>query len=229
MTFFSELTDATSVERNYLLDSPLIGDALRGDISLAQYVAFLTEAYFHVKQTVPLLMACGSRLSDDQEWLRSAVAHYIEDEIGHEQWILNDIAACGANPETVRSGAPSLATELMVSYAWDTIQRRNPVGFFGMVYVLEGTSVAMASRAAATIGQALSLPDKAFSYLVSHGDIDQDHVKFLESLINRIEKPEDRADVIHCARRFFYLYSQIFRTLPGRDSTRHAGSLRDVA
>ena len=36
----------------------------------------------------------------------------------------------------------------MVAYAYDTVQRRNPVGFFGMVYVLEGTSVALALSAA---------------------------------------------------------------------------------
>jgi hypothetical protein len=28
-------------------------------------------------------MACGARLPDRQEWLRSAIAHYIEEEIGH--------------------------------------------------------------------------------------------------------------------------------------------------
>ena len=60
-------------------------------------MAFLKEAYFHVKQTVPLLMACGSRLDDDKEWLRGAVAHYIDDEYGHEKWILNDIRACGGD------------------------------------------------------------------------------------------------------------------------------------
>ena len=36
---------------------------------------------------------------------------------------------------------PNVATELMVAYAYDTIQRINPMAFFGMVYVLEGTSI----------------------------------------------------------------------------------------
>ena len=41
-----------------------------------------------------------------------------------------------------------VATELMVAYAYDTIARGNPVGFFGMVHVLEGTSVSrVATRA----------------------------------------------------------------------------------
>ena len=230
MSFFEELATETTCERQELLASPLIEAALRGEVTREQYLAFLTEAYHHVSQTVPLLMACGSRLDADHEWLRSAVAHYIKDEYGHENWILNDIASSGGDADAVRHSQPSQATELMVSYAWDTIQRRNPVGFFGMVYVLEGTSVAIATMAANTIQKSLGLPDRAFTYLLSHGDIDQDHVKFLESLVNRIEDPRDRRDVIHCARRFFYLYGQIFRTLPGAANAGSAiNSLRGAA
>jgi pyrroloquinoline quinone (PQQ) biosynthesis protein C len=229
MNFFDTLADSVTEERNYLLSSPLIDAALRGDITRAQYVAFLREAYFHVKQTVPLMMACGSRLTDEQEWLRAAIIHYIGDEYGHEQWILDDMRVCGADPLRVTSGRPSRATELMVSYAWDTIQRHNPVGFFGMVYVLEGTSVALATQAATRMQVALDLPEHAFRYLLSHGSIDQEHVKFLEDLVNRFDKPEDRDAIIHCARRFFYLYAQIFRTLPDQRAAMERADLRQVA
>jgi pyrroloquinoline quinone (PQQ) biosynthesis protein C len=229
MKLFESLRDAVATERDYLFSSPIIGDALRGEITLAQYVAFLKEAYFHVKETVPLLMACGSRLSDDREWLRAAVVHYIEDEYGHENWILNDIRACGADPERIRNGQPSRATELMVSYAWDTIQRRDPVGFFGMVYVLEGTSVALATQAAHTLQQSLQLPKQAFSYLLSHGSIDQEHVQFLEGLMNRFDDPRDHDTITHCARRFYYLYANLFRELPDRRSATLRDDLRQVA
>lgn len=229
MYFFDTLNDAVTAERDYLVSSPLIVDCLRGDISLAQYVAFLKEAYFHVKETVPLLMACGSRLPDDKEWLRGAVAHYIDDEYGHEQWILNDIRACGANPSVVQDGTPSPATEFMVSYAWDTIQRRNPAGFFGMVYVLEGTSVALATRAAQVLMSKLGLGENAFSYLLSHGSLDQDHIKYLRDIMNRFEDPADCMAIMHCARRFFHLYAQIFRTLPDRGSAEGRPDLGLVA
>lgn len=228
MTFYEELAGLTAKERDYLLTSPIIEDALHGRITLSQYAAFLKEAYFHVKQTVPLLMDCGARLGDDREWLRKAVAHYIEDEYGHEQWILSDIAHCGFDAERVRNGDPSRATELMVSYAFDTIERRNPVGFFGMVYVLEGTSVALATQAAETIRSTLDLPRESFSYLLSHGDIDQTHVQFLENLLEQLG-PEDRKDVIHCARRFFWLYAEIFRSLPDAATAEARDELRRVA
>jgi hypothetical protein len=103
----------------------------------------------------------------------------------------------------------------MVAYAYDVAQRVNPLGFFGMVHVLEGTSITSADRAAESIQIALSLPNQAFSYLRSHGALDQDHVKFFESLMNRISDPDEQALIIRSARIFYYLYGNIFRSLTG--------------
>jgi pyrroloquinoline quinone (PQQ) biosynthesis protein C len=208
------LNSETTEDRNYLLASPIIRRSLEGDITLHDYVAFLSQAYHHVKHTVPLLMATGARLPENKEWLREAVAEYIEEEIGHQEWILNDIAACGFDKELVRHSNPSPATELMVAYAYDTAQRRNPVGFFGMVHVLEGTSVTTADAAADGIKRALGLPGKAFSYLRSHGALDVEHCAFFESLMERITDREDQDCIVHSARMFYRLYAEIFRTLP---------------
>lgn len=214
MSFFARLQSETATERQYLLESPIIHRCMRGDVTIDDYVAFLTEAYHHVKHTVPLLMAAGARIPGDREWLREAVAEYIEEEIGHQEWILNDIEACGFDKEAVRHSRPSIATELMVAYAYDTISRVSPLGFFGMVHVLEGTSVTTADRAADAIQVALNLPKKAFSYLRSHGALDQEHVKFFEDLMDRITDADEQALIIHSARVFYQLYANIFRTLP---------------
>ncbi len=216
MNLFRRLQDETAEDRQYLLDSPVIGRCMAGNVTLADYVAFLTEAYHHVKHTVPLLMAVGSRLPDSKEWLRVAVAEYIEEEIGHQEWILNDIASCGLDKEAVRRSRPSAATELMVAYAYDTVSRVNPLGFFGMVHVLEGTSVSIADQAADAIEQALGLPDRAFTYLRSHGALDKEHVRFFEDLMCRITDPLEQEQVLHSARMFYRLYANIFRSLtPG--------------
>lgn len=214
MKFFDQLIKATENERAQLLNSRVIRDTLGGDITLVTYQAFLHEAYHHVKHTVPLLMACGARLPDHLEWLREAVAEYIEEETGHQEWILNDLAATGADAEATRNGRASLPTDVMVAYAWDTVLRRNPVGFFGMVLVLEGTSVAVATPAADCIQECLGLPDQAFSYLRSHGNLDQEHIGFYESLVNRLDNERDRVAVQETAQVMYRLYGDVFRGLP---------------
>lgn len=212
--FYTELNKATEAERQELLSIPFIQRGARGELSLESYIAFLTQAYHHVKHTTPLLMACGAKVPHAAEWLRDAIAHYIEEELGHQEWILNDINVCGGDAEAVRNSEPGMAAELMCAYAYDVVQRRNPVGLFGMVLVLEGTSVQIALDAAKHIQKTLGLPDEAFTYLNSHGSLDVSHMDHFRKVVNRIEGEEDRRFVIHTARRFYKLYGDIFRELP---------------
>ena len=213
MDFYPQLQQATAAERTTLLSIPLITAALSGQVNRQHYLDFLSRAFHHVKHTVPLLMACGARLSDRQEWLRSTVAHYIEEELGHHEWILNDIAAAGGDADAVRDSQPDFDTGVMVAYAYDTVTRRNPVGLFGMVYVLEGTSVSLASNAARALQDALDLPPAAFTYLSSHGALDVEHIGDFEHLVNRLDTPDDRDSVVRNARTFFRLYGNVLRSI----------------
>lgn len=213
MNFFDRLKAETDIARQHLYTAPLIHKALTEEITLEEYVDFLTQAYHHVKHTTPMLMAVGARLPEEKEWLRNAVAEYIEEELGHQEWILNDLAACGVDKEVIRRSQPALETELMVAFGYDTINRINPLGFFGMVHVLEGTSIATADAAADGVQKALGLPNAAFSYLRSHGALDQEHVKFFEGLMNKIDNEKEQDLIIHCAKMVYRLYGDVFRSV----------------
>lgn len=213
MNFYSKLQDATAMERQHLLSTPIITSALAGQVTRQQYLCFLKRAFHHVKHTPSLLMACGSRLSIDREWVRVALAHYIGEEIGHHEWILSDIAAAGGDAAAVQASAPDFDTELMVAYAYDTIARNNPLGFLGMVYVLEGTSVALACKLADVLRRTLNLPASAFSYLTSHGDVDVSHIDHFASLVNRLDSPSDQACIEKSAKDFFRLYGNVLRNI----------------
>ncbi len=210
---FAELTARTAPDRAQLQTIPIIGRALRGEVTRELYLAFLTQAYHHVRHTVPLLMAVGARLPARQLWLQKELAHYVEEELGHDEWILSDLAAAGGNAAAVRDGEPSSDTDAMVAYAYDTVMRRNPVAFFGMVYVLEGTSVALALNAADAIQRTLGLPNKAFTYLRSHGSLDQQHIGDLAAIVDRFDRSTDLPAVVTCARVMFRLYGNVFRSL----------------
>ena len=214
-SFFQQLLSDTAQARIGLVTAPIIQGCLQGRVSLPSYVAFLTEAYHHVRHTVPLLRACKAALpAHHAAWLDGALDEYVQEEQGHDEWILDDIAACGFDAEAVRHGRPAHATEVMVAYAYDLIARGNPLGFFGMVHVLEGTSVALALQAADQIQAHLRLPDRAFSYLRSHGTLDVEHTAHFARLMDRIDAPADRAAIVHAARAFYRLYGDVFRGLP---------------
>ncbi|MGO1297018.1 MAG: TenA family transcriptional regulator [Vibrio sp.] len=216
-TFFEQLNRDTAQAQQALLSAPIFADCQQGNIQLSQYTAFLTQAYHHVKHTVPLLMACGGRLCEEYEWLRAALGEYISEEMGHQEWILADLAACGANDDDVRhnrnAGKACSSIELMVAYLYHHIDRGNPLALFGMVWVLEGTSVSTGGAMAQLIQTHLGLPDEAMRYLKSHSELDQDHIQFFESLMNRITDPQDQAVIIDSANMVFQLYGSMLGEL----------------
>ncbi|HEX4882843.1 MAG TPA: AMP-binding protein [Casimicrobiaceae bacterium] len=214
MSFYQRLQAETAADRATLGAAPIIQGTMRGEVSVPSYVAFLTQAYHHVRHTVPLMQACRARLPTRLAWMLPALDEYIAEERGHDEWILADIAACGADARAARDGDPAPATEIMVAYAYDTIQRGNPVGFFGMVHVLEGTSVSLALAAADRIQQRLGLPETALTYLRSHGTLDQEHTRHLAALLDALDDEGDRQAVVHAAKMLFRLYGDVFRSLP---------------
>ena len=214
MTFFIRLITETLDGQQALAAVPQIQDGLTGQISLPTYIAYLTEAYHHVKHTVPLMQAAKAGLDDRHARFRDALDEYIAEETGHEAWILNDIRNCGGDAEAVRNGQPRAATQAMVDYAYDYIATVNPMGFFGMVLVLEGTSVRLATEGAQAVAKSLNLGPQCFSYLTSHGALDQDHLVFFQKLMDEVDDPADQAAIIEVAKGVFQRFADVFRSIP---------------
>lgn len=215
--FFNRLQQETSAAQQTMLQAPIFEQCARQEIELDTYIAFLTQAFHHVKHTVPLLMACGGRLPEKYEWLRQAIGDYIEEEKGHHEWILNDIRACGGDADAVRTnqnqGQVGPAIELMVAYLYHQIDRANPIAFFGMVWVLEGTSVGVGGQVASLVKETLNLPVQAMTYLTSHSTLDQEHIQLFEGLMNRVTDAEDQQAIIDSAKMVFRLYGDMLREL----------------
>ena len=224
MAFFDRLQSETAQARAHVTGAPVIEAIREGRFDLNGYTWFLTQAYHHVKHTVPLMMACGGRLPERLEFVRKALVEYIEEEYGHHEWILNDLTACGEDKEAIRHGSPDTSIELMVAYLYDRINRGNPAAFFGMVQVLEGTSIELATPLGEAIQKQLGLSKEAFSYLYSHGALDQEHFEFFRNLMNEITDPDDQQAIIEAARMVYRLYGDMLHSIPvpeNRKERRH--------
>lgn len=220
---YERLLWKTAAERRAFLDIPVIQAAVSSGVPRPLYLAFLAQAYHHVKHTCPLLTAAAERCAPRQDWLRTSLLHYIDEEKGHEQWILDDIAAMGGDAAAVRDGEPRPPCKAMVDHAYRAIGERGPWALLGMVHVLEGMSVVLAERAAAAIRASLggAAPGGAgFRYLTSHGALDVDHVGFFRTLVDRVEDAESEAAVVDTAKAIYRLYGDIFRDLAEREEGR---------
>jgi pyrroloquinoline quinone (PQQ) biosynthesis protein C len=221
MPFHDDLVRDTVVERQALVRVPQLQDGLAGAISREAYIDYLTQAYHHVRHTVPLLRLARRRAAG-RLLIEAALDEYIAEETGHEHWVLADINAAGGDAAVAAASTPHAATAAMVNRAYECVGQDNPLCMFGMVYVLEGTSVAMASQGAAAIQSRLGLPDAAFTYLTSHGALDQQHLRYFERLMNTIDDPDDQRAIVRMAREMFRLFADLFRSID--TGVRHAAA-----
>src|SRR5882757_8138975 len=120
MSFYEQLVAETAEGRDAFLSIPLVLNTLQNGASRGLYLDFLAEAYHHVKHTFPLLALASSRTSD--ECYQDALVEYMEEERGHEKWILDDIREVGGDPDAVRVGAPGLPCQIMVGYSYYAIE-----------------------------------------------------------------------------------------------------------
>ena len=109
-----------------------------------------------------------------------------------------------------------------MAYAYDTIHRVNPIGFFGMVLVLEGTSTAVATAAGQNLMKSLNLTPKSFTYLLSHGALVVGHTDFYAGIMNQISSTNDQECLIHSAKHFYALYGHIFSEIEARTMRKDA-------
>jgi pyrroloquinoline quinone (PQQ) biosynthesis protein C len=221
MSFYEQLIAETADSRKAFLSIPLVRSAIRNGAPRRLYLDFLAEAYHHVKHTFPLLALAASRTSDER--YQDALVEYMEEERGHEKWILNDIRALGGDPDAVRDGDGGQACRIMVGYAYYAIEHISPYAFLGSVHVLEGMSVLLADQVADAMKASLALEsDTGFTYLRTHGALDSEHVAFFRKLVDGFDDRKTQRIIIDNAAIFYRLYGSIFHDLGARAELSHA-------
>lgn len=214
MTAYDQLLTETTDARTEFLGIPLLTRAVTGDVPLTLYLAFLREAYHHVRHTCPLLSLAATRTEDAD--YRKALHTYLNEEQGHDEWILADIDSLGGDAKATRVAVPGPACRAMIGYAYYAIDWISPYALLGMVHVLEGTSAQLAGKAADALKRSFGLSgDEGFSYLVTHGELDADHVAFFHELVNDLA-PSAIRPIVDSANIMYRLYGDIFRDLERR-------------
>lgn len=218
MSVHQHLIDATAVERAAFLAIPILAEACETGVTREVYLDYLGQAYHHVRQTCPLLALAAARCGERDGRYRDALFAYVEEERGHETWILDDIAALGGDAALAAATPPRLPARLMVAWAHHAIERISPYALLGMVHVLEGMSVALALRAAGAIASRVGTGEGGggFSYLSSHGGLDVEHVAFFRTLVDGIDDPAAHAAVVDTARVEYRLFGDLFRDVAAR-------------
>ncbi|MEV6948592.1 iron-containing redox enzyme family protein [Streptomyces sp. NPDC051172] len=156
----------------------------------ARYLAYLYEMHALVRASVPLMeraaVRCARTAPGDPvaEPLSAYLERHIEEERGHDAWLLEDLAMAGGDPAKTADRLPSSIVAELVGAQYYWIEHHHPVALLGYIRVLEGNAPALwlADRLAARTG----LPAAAFRTVREHAELDGGHLADLEDLLDSL-------------------------------------------
>lgn len=211
MTVYEKILEQTATEREAFSNLPLIRYILSDGMPREAYLEFLEQLYHVVWHFCPAMAAAASHCGDDRKTLRYALYHQIDEEKGHEEWVLNDIVAMGGDPELIKSRLAAPQIQAMIGYNYYSAEHLNPTSILGMLHVLEQIAADFAVPAATNIAKAIGVPGPdGFTFLQSHGEMDLDHVEDFKVLVETITDPVDQQAIIDASKVNYAMFGALF-------------------
>jgi hypothetical protein len=164
------------------------------------YPEYLVATHGIIRASVPLMERALERAreapAEDQAaaGLAAYLEHHMDEERGHDDWLLEDLEVLGLPREDVLARPPSASVAALVGAQYYWIEHFDPVAILGYIGLLEGYPP--------TIGYVDELITRtgyereAFRTLIRHAELDPLHRDDFDEALDRLPLSAERADVI---------------------------------
>jgi pyrroloquinoline quinone (PQQ) biosynthesis protein C len=212
MSFFITLVELTDASRRELETIPKVHAMVHHGLTLPEYKAFLHDLYHIVWHFCPVMAAAAARCSDRFRGVRYELYERIQEEKGHEAWVLEDVEAVGGEVPSVKASPPSAPVQAMIAFNYYGAERVHPCSVLGMLYMLEVVSSVYGGRVSDSISRKLGRDVDAggFKFLSSHAAMDLDHMAKLNRLVKTIDEPAAQEAIVNSTRVNFYQFGRMF-------------------
>jgi hypothetical protein len=160
--------------------------------------AFLITQHAIIRATVPLTEAAAARAAEmtGTDPVASGLARYLEEhvdeELGHDETLLDDLERLGIARATVLEQMPTPAVASLVGSQYYWILHHHPIAFLGFVALMEGDPPQ--PELIETVISATGFPRAAFQTFIEHGELDPGHRDRLDRTIDSLPlTPEHEA------------------------------------
>lgn len=209
-SFFAELVSRTDEDRRLFETHPKVLDAVANGMTIERYRALLLELYHVVWHFNPVCAAAASRIADDHAAVRMFLYDHMQEEKGHEQWVVHDLEAIGVPPVQTRAHAPSAHTLALNGYNYWAADRRHPCSALGMLYALEVIASVYGGPFAQAIRESLLLQgDQGVSFINSHASLDAQHMADLNKVMKTLKDEASLEAVVESVRVNFHHFTRI--------------------
>jgi len=196
MEILNELDCLQDLFISRLRADPLFGALIEGTISQAHLCAVYQEIWHCVCETPRSLAAAAKTLSlyrssgarfSGEEFARFRTPFYgaileelethAREERGHDDWMMSDLVALGADAEAVRRSQPGPAMSAYLAVFRHAAVGRTPLGVSGQAYMLEGLGPLLWAKTVENLRRRSNIPNiaQAVYCLASHAEVDRHH------------------------------------------------------
>jgi len=214
LPFFADLVVRTDEARRGFETNRVVLDAVAQGMSIERYRKLLLELYHVVWHFNPVCAAAASRIPDTHRQIRYFLYDHMQEESGHEEWVMNDLGAVGVTPDVVRAYEPSVHMLALNGYNYWAADRRHPCTALGMMYALEVIASVYGGPFTAAIKESLLLEEeRGISFISSHATMDAEHMAELRVVLNTVNDEEARDAVTESTIVNFHHFTRVFEAV----------------
>jgi hypothetical protein len=223
-------SDAAVLRATFALATPALraasADLWRRPGLTERYPEYLRVMHGVIRASVPLMelavRRCVALGPDDPVAapLHAYLRQHIVEEIGHDDWLLTDLAALGADPARPLTEHPPAVVARLVGAQYYWIEHHHPVALLGYIAILEGNAPTV--RLADWLSSGAGLPAAAVRTVREHAELDTGHTDAVYDLLDELPLTVAQTNVVavsglHTADALMTLFAHIVN--PGGTTT----------
>lgn len=162
------------------------------------YPEYLVATHGVIRASVPLMERALERAQATDDPAAAGLAeyleHHVDEERGHDDWLLEDLQVLGRSRDEVLARPPSTSVAALVGAQYYWIEHHHPVALLGYIGLLEGYPPTIADVDA--LMTRTGYEREAFRTLIRHAELDPLHRDDFDEMLDRLPLSPEQSAVI---------------------------------
>jgi hypothetical protein len=166
----------------------------------ARYPELLFHIHCVVRASVPAMEAVRSRAEElaasdpVAAGVAAYLAHHIPEELHHDEWLLDDMVALGAQRDAVLARIPASTAAALVGTNYYWALHAHPVAWMGYAAVIEGHPPS--DRFLTDTMERTGIPPEGFRTYLKHARLDPHHSREMDEVLDALPLTPEHAALI---------------------------------